>query len=55
MVSPGKTSQKNSSKELSINNDLERLNKKESDTNRVLQNEDIKIYNSKKRKKYASK
>ena len=48
VVSTGKTSQKNSSKELSINNDLERLNIKKSDTNPVLQNEDIKIYNSKK-------
>ena len=60
--SPNKISQKNSSKELLINKDnLNDLKKKDSNDIDVLQDEDIKIYNSKKGKnavqnnKYASK
>jgi hypothetical protein len=60
--SPNKSSQKNSSKELLINKDnLNDLRKKDSNDIDALQDEDIKIYNSKKGKnavqnnKYASK
>ena len=60
--SPNKASQQNSSKELLINKDnLNDLKKKDSNDIDVLQDEDIKIYNSKKGKnavqnnKYASK
>ena len=60
--SPSRTSQKNSSKELLINKDnFNDLKKKDSNDIDVLQDEDIKIYNSKKGKnaaqnnKYASK
>ena len=52
-LKPGKTSQKNSVNE-NIDN-LEGLTKKDSETIRALQNDDIKIYNSKKRIQNYSK
>ena len=48
---PRKTTQNESSKELDIKENLEELNKRDPGSKHILKNNDIKIYNRKKRKK----